>query len=227
MRLFVIATLFSALLSGCNGSPRHAKPADAPRDARPVEPTPADAAPSGAQMTTTTPELDEHLHLLSSEHPGDIQRGVAVVNLVQSGGRFDNATYAAVRILGEMHRPEDVALLKSVLHAGKGTLSMEAAKALGAHQTPEAERALIDTLTAKDRDVVQSALVSLGMHPTQTARMPSRPSSTTPSRQSGTPPVHALGTMGAAPSLPALRKRRSVERDPEVKAELDQLLRPR
>ncbi len=190
-------------------------------------------------MTPATPELDEHLYLLSSEHPADIQRGVAwlvahadvshaaVVDLVQNGGRFDNATYAAVRILGEMRRPEDVALLKSVLHAGKGTLSMEAAKALGTHQTPEAERALIDSLTATDRDLVQSALVGLGMHSTQTARTAIEAQLDNPDQAVRYTAVHTLGTMGAAPSLPALRKRRSVERDPEVKAELDRLLRPR
>jgi hypothetical protein len=183
-------------------------------------------------------ELDEHLYLLSSEHPADIQRGVAwlvahadvshaaVVDLVQNGGRFDNATYAAVRILGEMRRPEDVALLKSVLHAGKGTLSMEAAKALGTHQTPEAEQALIDSLTAKDRDLVQSALVGLGMHSTQTARTAIEAQLDNPDQAVRYTAVHTLGTMGAAPSLPALRKRRSVERDPEVKAALDRLLRP-
>ncbi len=234
----------------CNGTPRRtmgatdkARPPDAGPSAVGAA-APAGAGPSGQGAATMSKaeqdQLDENLFLLGSEHPGPRAQGSRwllahpdlahepLVELVKEGAEH-NATYAAVALLGQLGRAEDVPLLAALLEANRGSLSWEAAKALGAHQAPEAEAALLKLVTHSADDVASGAVLGLGLKKTAAARAAIEGALDHPYDGVRYRAVLTLEEMGAKDSFPALRKRLSVEKDADVKTELDRVLhgRPR
>lgn len=196
--------------------------------------TPGDAA------AATGPNKDEviaALHTLGSEHGArDIpnvqwwrSNAEAVrphLRAMLADGTDDGGEDRwAMQILGDIGNPLDVDVLTSVLTTWKlDTARESAAAALGVHPAPAARDALISVTNDKNIDTASYATSALGSrknddvararleellgHADQTIRFRA---------------VNALAEMGG--STAALKKRRKIEKDAEVKGAIDQALR--
>lgn len=181
-------------------------------------------------------ELERHLAALSSEHPEDAAPAVdwLIAHPDQARPRLaalvraaadDQATRRAMEILARIGHDDDVAPLAAVLALGRGSLSWAAAQALAAHPAAAARDALLATLAAPEEEIVSAAVVALGQRRDEAARPALEGLLDHPSAGVRFRAVRALAALGARTSTAALKRRRAVEPDGEVKAAIDTALR--
>jgi HEAT repeat protein len=179
----------------------------------------------------TTEEIEAALQSLGSEHgAGDIRNiewwrtNAAAVRphlraMLEDGKDNGQADRWAIRILGDIGDPADVALLATVLNTWKlDTARMAAASALGVHPAPEAGEALIATTRDKNVSSARYATSGLGSRKNDAgarARLEELLNHADgPIRFRA---VNALAEMGVGSSKDALAKRKKVEKDDEVR----------
>lgn len=205
-------------------------------DARPVARVVPDSTESDAMTGPTADEIEQALHGLGSEHGASDVRNIewwrtnaAQVRphlraMLEDGKDDMQSDRWAIRILGDIGDPADVALLASVLSWKADTARMEAAAALGAHPAPAAGAALIEATKGADVDTASYAVDGLGArkadpaakarveelldHPTSTMRFHA---------------VNALAELGGGKA--ALEKRQKTEKDAEVRAAIAKALK--
>jgi HEAT repeats len=208
------------------------------KDARPVAPA-IDAAPIGSDAMSgpTADEIDDALHELASEHGASDVRNIEwwrtnaahvrphLRAMLEDGKDDMQSDRWAIRILGDIGDPADVALLATVLTTWKAdTARMDAAAALGEHPAPAAGEALIAATKVADTDTASYAVDGLGARKTDAAaktrvvELLDHPKSTMRFHA-----VNALADLGGG--KPALEKRQKVEKDAEVRAAIAKALK--
>ncbi len=148
--------------------------------------TPSDASPSAtsnaavagstdAMSGPTQEEIDQAFHGLYSEHGAQDVRSVEwwrknaayvrpQLRAMLENGDDDQGAKWAMRILGDIGDPADVALLATVLTTWKAdTARWTAAAALGAHPAREAGEALIAATNNANVDTASYAVDGLGL----------------------------------------------------------------
>jgi HEAT repeat protein len=181
-------------------------------------------------------EFENHLAALSSEHTEEVgpamdwlvahpeQARPRLAALVRAAAD-DQATRRAMEILARIGHSDDVAPLAAVLDLGRGSLSWAAAQALAVHPAVAARDALLAALEAPEEEVVSAAVVALGQRRDEVARAALEGLLDHPSAGVRFRVVRALAALGARGSMAALKRRRAVEPDGEVKAAIDEALR--
>ena len=195
-----------------------------------------DAMPD-ASPATDDEELDDAFGGLSSEHgardvkPAEWWRARAAKvrpglrAQLEDGHEDIMSDDWAIRILGDIGDPADVALLEKVLTTFKyETLRWTAAEALGKIPSPEASAALIAATNHQNIDTATSAIDGLGERKNdEAARVRLEELLDHPSSNMRYHAVNALGEIGG--SKAALQKRRKIEKDAEVRSVITKALR--
>lgn len=219
------------LATSCTGrapEDRVARAPDPPRAAN-AAPVPIRNAP-GAAMTD--PELDDHIGALYDEHPQDFgpaiqwlvahpERARPALRAIAAERKADLGTARALLTLGRIGDVADVELLAAALREARThSQTWDAAKALGAHSTPEAAAALIAALASQQPEVAGAAATLLGERKEENARAGLESLLEHPHAGTRYRAVRALGALGAAGSAAALARRARIETDPDVKEAL-------
>jgi hypothetical protein len=225
------------LVAACSTNPRASQP-DRTKDAV-AQASPSDAqapAPDDAAAPARSPEIDAALRSLWSEHGSDVppaawwkaHAGEVVPELramLEDGKDDGTGDRWAIRILGDLGDPADVALLAGVLTTWTLETARErAAAALGVHPAPAASDALIAATRDADITIASHAVSGLGSRKGDGAararleQLLQHADSTMRFRA-----VNALAELGG--SKPALEKRRKIEKDAEVRSAIAKALR--
>lgn len=184
--------------------------------------------------TTRDPEVEAAVGALASEHREDwspamrwlIDHGersrAAVAELARSD-RWGMDVKRAITVLGEIGHPEDVDLLARGLHDAEDIDKADYAHALALHGDARATEALIEA-TSADAETASWAAYGLGQTKAASARPVLEGLLDHDSRIVRFRTVLAIGDLGAGPSASALRRRLRVEKDPEIKAKIREVL---
>jgi HEAT repeat protein len=155
-------------------------------------------------------------------HP-DLARA-PVAAIVREEGNGGVVRARALAVLGEIGDPGDVPLLDDALRDGGEVGAWDAAKALAAHRSSEAFEALVATSGAIDDHVAAAATAALGWRRDQRARPTLEALLDHASADVRYQAVGSLIDLGAKPSRTALRARRRVEQDRDVRAAIRKAL---
>ena len=208
------------------GAPPSGEPRDARSDAMTQQPGAIDR------------EVESYVEILADESPegrapGErwltehIDRARPRLHQLAASGKLDLRVAGALRVLGRIGAPEDVAVLLQVAAGSPDTSNgWDAAMALAAHSTPEANAALLELLASSDEATVGNALIALGQRAAEDNRPAIEAKLADPSKRVRFKAVRALAMMGAAPSSAALRGRLAKEADAEVVRAIEAALAP-
>lgn len=181
--------------------------------------------------------LDEALDALSDEHregwgpavawlvahPAMSRR--ALVNIVDAGGSPANlAVERAALALGEIGAAEDVATLARALARGEETRASDFALALARHRAEEALAALTAATASANVHVVQAAAMALGARGGAAARASLEGLLDHADARVRYTTVMALLDLGPKPSRAALKRRKALETDAEVRGAIRKAL---
>ena len=227
------------LAIACSTNARPTPPPERAKDATPTASSDAAATASVDAMPAgpTPQEIDDALHSLGSEHGAPDIRNVEwwrtnavyvrphLRAMLEDGKDDVQSDRWAMRILGDIGDPGDVALLATVLTTWKrDTARMAAASALGVHAAPEATEALITATKHDNIETAAYATSALGERKNDTAararleELLDHKDSTVRYRA-----VNALGALGG--SKAALEKRKKVEKDGDVRTAITNALK--
>jgi hypothetical protein len=187
-------------------------PAQAPKPA-------PDSLPISQPMENQN-DINDHLHLLWSEH-GNRRNGIEwlgqhpearpQVRAILEGKVEVWAGPAAMEALGRMSDPRDVAFLDSLFdHADYASMHYDIALANRLHDPTE--------------DVVQAALLGLGVRGDEAARPLLLQQSASPSENIRYAAANAYGELGVAGSLSALKAWLAKEKSADVRGKLKEVL---
>lgn len=197
-------------------------------DARAVAAPPRDAVPPAP--TDANQALEDALGGLWSEHPDQDVRplewwranaAVARPRLAAmlSDGKDDGqGDYWAIRILADLGDAADVPVLRAVVETWGELSKNHAAVALAAHATPAAGDALVELTASADDEIAAAAALGLASRAEETNR--TRLEELLDHRDASVryQAARGLSEIGGASSKAALRRRKKVEKDRDVRA---------
>jgi HEAT repeat protein len=233
LAVFIAISLLSCACPGSQARDDAPDPPAAPDDAALAAPE-NDAMPQDQSMSPAA--VEAYIERLADEHPPGRAEAedwllahidAAHPRLVElaTSGRNDLRVAGALRVLGRLGRASDVPMLAELAGTDPSTSSSwDAARALAAHAAPEAERALLVLADADSAEVAGTALIALGERGGPAAREALEAHLAHASQPVRFKAVRGLIMMGAGPSAEALRARRQVEQNDEVRRAIDEAL---
>ena len=159
-----------------------------------------------------------------SDRPPPGARACRSAATQRAGSPANLAVDRAALALGEIGAVEDVATLARALARGGETMASKFALALARHRSDEAVAALTTATASPDIDVVRAAAMALGTRGGATARATLEALLDHADRRVRYTTVVALIDLGPRPSRAALKRRKTIETDAEVRGAIRKAL---